>query len=95
MNEKSNQDVSKNKKKVIKDGKEIWVYEDHDMHNSVKADQKEAPDADKVEGKEGLTELDATYYDEWQSMEYPRTNKEIDGLDELADDDEDMKDKKK
>lgn len=94
MDKKSDQNASKQKKKVIKDGKEIWVLEDHDMHNSVEADQKEAPDADKQEGKEGLTELDATYYDEWQSMEYPRTNKEIEGLEKLEDNDQGDKKKK-
>ena len=63
------------------DTKKVWVYEDHDLYNSAEADRKKAPDADKEEGKEGLTELDAAYYDQWQSIGTPSTRREVEDVD--------------
>lgn len=77
------------KKKKEKDGekvnvkgkeKDYWVYEDHDLRNSNEADREEAPDANTEEGKKGLSELDAAHYDEWQSIGYPSTRREIEDV---------------
>ncbi|WP_088006693.1 hypothetical protein [Indiicoccus explosivorum] len=79
---KKTDDTEKVKARTPDGGKKkVWVYEDHDMHNSIEADRREAPDADKEEGKKGLSELDAAYYDEWQSIGHPSTRREVEEVD--------------
>lgn len=54
-----------------------WVYEDHDLRNSVAADVRESPNAEMDPAENGLSELDAAYRSEWVSMGYPQTHREL------------------
>jgi len=64
-------------KNLRKQNKTYWVYKDHDVRNSVEADQKESPNASYDHAEIGLSELDATYRAEWVSMGYPLTHREL------------------
>ena len=55
--------------------KKVWIYEDHDMRNSVTVDHEESVNADTDEAEVGLTQLDSAYRSEWQANGFPQTHK--------------------
>lgn len=55
----------------------VWIYNDHDMRNSVEVDENESPNAPMDSAEKGLTELDAAYRSEWVSMGYPQTHRDL------------------
>lgn len=60
-----------------KNGNRVWVYEDHDMHNSVLVDREESVNAKYDHSEKGLTQLDSAQRSEWQANAFPQTHREL------------------
>ncbi|WP_232787139.1 MULTISPECIES: hypothetical protein [unclassified Planococcus (in: firmicutes)] len=58
----------------------VWVYEDSDMHNSYEIDHEESVNAPYDHAEQGLTQLDSAYRSEWQANAFPQTKKQLEEL---------------
>ncbi|MBU9672544.1 hypothetical protein KQ939_11440 [Planococcus sp. CP5-4] len=58
----------------------VWVYEDSDMHNSYEIDHEESVNDPYDRAEEGLTQLDSAYRSEWQANAFPQTKKQLEEL---------------